>query len=78
MRARTPLFEAWKVAEQDAKFAEYRLQQALTHHPVDPTVEHDRVVELNDKRQSAHVLFGSAMRELGDAAEALRPRGMKY
>lgn len=74
----TPKYDAWKLAEQEVKFAEHQWKQAVSQRPTDSSAVHEQVAVLNEKRKTSHALFRLAMEEFRDIAELLRPPGGWY
>lgn len=72
MVAAPSAMEAWRLAEQDAYFAEHRWRTALVY-------EHEEDaqrlrLQLIAARELCHTTFREAMRQMRESARALKPK----
>lgn len=72
MQLHTPAFESWKLAEQNALFAEHRWQILMSTGPATGSLQVKlRHREMQATRALARSLFQIAMREAADLAASL-------
>lgn len=72
MVATLSAMEAWRIAEQDAYFAEHRWRAALVYE--DEEDAQRLKLQLIAAREHCHTTFREAMRQMRESARALQPR----